>query len=248
MSKFNERFRELKDESELSAKELSTLLDIAPSTLSYYLKDREPNYDMLIKIADYFHVTTDWLIGRSDARSSVYEALDNEVINTIVKNEVSKITANDVDPLTIFKKDYAKIQEKFVELLSFYYTVLHKLEELENLHPEIDYTLMNDSLFENIIEAIEYQIDIAECAQYALLSPTPNMLFEYYFNSLLRIDLVLHSYKLAICSILEFATTNFDGNGNQIATVVDFIQQAKKHASNSISDIELSSYFERMGM
>lgn len=248
MSLFNERFRELKDASGLSAKELSSILDIAPSTLSYYLKDREPNYDMLIKIANHFNVTTDWLIGRSDTRSSVYEALNNEVLNTIIKNEMSEISVKDISPLTIFKKDYAKIQEKFVELLSFYYTVLRKLEELENLHPEIDYTLINDSLFENIIEAIEYQIDIVNDAQFAILSPTSNMFFEYYFNSLLRIDLVLHRYKMTVCNILEFVTTNFDGNGDQIATVVDFIQQAKKHASNSISDIELSSYFERMGM
>ena len=54
MSKFNERFRKLKDESELSSKELAQELGVAPSTLSYYLKDREPNYDILIKIADYF--------------------------------------------------------------------------------------------------------------------------------------------------------------------------------------------------
>ena len=47
MSEFSDRFRKLKDESELSSKELAQELGIAPSTLSYYLKDREPNYDTL---------------------------------------------------------------------------------------------------------------------------------------------------------------------------------------------------------
>ena len=98
MSKFNERFRILKDESKLSSKELSKQLNIAPSTLSYYLKDREPNYDILVQIADYFDVTTDWLIGRTDTRSSVYKALDEEITNAIIKNDFKEITKDDITP------------------------------------------------------------------------------------------------------------------------------------------------------
>lgn len=73
MSEFSNRFRQLKDEFGLSAKDLATKLDIAPSTLSYYLKDREPNYDMLIKIANYFDVTIDWLVGNNTASTKYYE-------------------------------------------------------------------------------------------------------------------------------------------------------------------------------
>ena len=85
MNKFNERFRILKDESGLSSKELSQKLDIAPSTLSYYLKDREPNYDMLIKIADYFDVTIDWLVG-NDTEQNI-TLLKIELINLQLENK-----------------------------------------------------------------------------------------------------------------------------------------------------------------
>ena len=92
MSKFNERFRILKDESKLSSKELSKQLNIAPSTLSYYLKDREPNYDILVQIADYFDVTTDWLIGRETNVSKI-ENINNKLLkeNVLLKKKLENI-------------------------------------------------------------------------------------------------------------------------------------------------------------
>ena len=156
MSKFSERFRALKDKSEMTLKELSNALDISVPNLSYYMKGREPSYDILISIADYFDVTVDWLIGRTDNRSSVYEALEKEIVNTIIKNDIDDISKDDIKPLTIFRNDYLKTQEQLVQFLSFYYTLLAKLEELEKLHPDIDYSSVNDSLTENFIDAIEY--------------------------------------------------------------------------------------------
>lgn len=248
MSIFNERFKELKEELNLSAKELSNILNIAPSTLSYYLKDREPNYDMLTKIADYFDVTVDWLIGRTDNRSSVYEALEKEIVNTIIKNDIDDISKDDIKPLTIFRNDYLKTQEQLVKFLSFYYTLLAKLEELEKLHPDIDYSSVNDSLTENFIDAIEYQIDFIEDAHMAILASTSNVFFEYYFNSLLRLDSASNRYKIFIAKILKIGTSNFDGNGEQLSVMVDFLKQIENYGQNCISDVELSSYLKRFGI
>lgn len=248
MSKFNERFRKLKDESELSSKELAQELGVAPSTLSYYLKDREPNYDMLIKIADYFDVTIDWLVGRTDSRSSVYSALDEEIANTIVKNEYKDISKYDITPLSIFKDDYFRTQDKFIELMSFFYTVLQKLEELQKLRPKLDYSSMNDSLTYNFIEALEYQIDILVDAQSVISASTSPLFFEYYFNSLLRIDLVSNRYKMVLANIIKIANSNFDGNNDQKTVITDFISQIENYGHNCISDIELSTYLNKLGI
>lgn len=92
MSEFSDRFRKLKDESELSSKDLAQELGIAPSTLSYYLKDREPNYDMLIKIANYFDVTIDWLVGNEHDYTSIeterFELIEE---NKMLKNENKRL-------------------------------------------------------------------------------------------------------------------------------------------------------------
>ena len=92
MSKFSERFRELKDKSEMTLKELSNALDISVPNLSYYMKGREPSYDILISIADYFDVTIDWLVGRETDMSKI-EDINNELFkeNSLLKNKLEAI-------------------------------------------------------------------------------------------------------------------------------------------------------------
>ena len=92
MSKFSERFRTLKDKSEMTLKELSNALDISVPNLSYYMKGREPSYDILISIADYFDVTIDWLVGREIDMSKI-EDINNELFkeNSLLKKKLEAI-------------------------------------------------------------------------------------------------------------------------------------------------------------
>ena len=92
MSKFSERFRALKDKSEMTLKELSNALDISVPNLSYYMKGREPSYDILISIADYFDVTVDWLIRRETDMSKI-EDINNELFkeNSLLKKKLEVI-------------------------------------------------------------------------------------------------------------------------------------------------------------
>ena len=92
MSKFSERFRALKDKSEMTLKELSNALDISVPNLSYYMKCREPSYDILISIADYFDVTIDWLVGRETDMSKI-EDINNELFkeNSLLKKKLEAI-------------------------------------------------------------------------------------------------------------------------------------------------------------
>lgn len=80
-NKFSIRFAKLKEESGKTLKELSSKdeLGVSVSNLSYYMNGREPNYDTLCKIADYFGVTTDYLVGRSDIRT-----LEDELASRVI--------------------------------------------------------------------------------------------------------------------------------------------------------------------
>ncbi len=56
--------RELLELNNVTQKELAEKLAFAPSTLGNYIQGtREPDYKTLLIIADYFHVTTDFLLG-----------------------------------------------------------------------------------------------------------------------------------------------------------------------------------------
>lgn len=124
MSKFSERFRQLKEEKQgMTLKELSAQLDISVPNLSYYMKGREPNYDTLIKIADYFNVTVDWLIGRTDARNETSSSIISEVEKHLESFNIS-------NTLTGAKKElYLNTQEILFDIMSNTYVFLLSINE-----------------------------------------------------------------------------------------------------------------------
>ena len=61
------RLKELRKKKDISQLRLATDLDTTQNTISRYeTGEREPGIDELIKIADYFNVSVDYLIGRTD--------------------------------------------------------------------------------------------------------------------------------------------------------------------------------------
>ncbi|SHK91973.1 helix-turn-helix domain-containing protein [Desulforamulus aeronauticus] len=67
MSKFPEILKGLRELRGLSQKELGSFLNLSKSTISLYESGkREPDYITLDKIANFFGVTTDLLLGRTE--------------------------------------------------------------------------------------------------------------------------------------------------------------------------------------
>ena len=59
------KLKELRNKQRLSQRELSIELNIPEQTLySWENQSRQPNIENLIKIADYYHITLDELVGR----------------------------------------------------------------------------------------------------------------------------------------------------------------------------------------
>ena len=82
MSEFSDRFRQLKEESGMTLKEISSALDITVPNLSYYMKGREPDYNTLIRISQYFHVSVDWMVGNETDLSNI----EDEKLRLISEN------------------------------------------------------------------------------------------------------------------------------------------------------------------
>lgn len=67
--KLKERMKELRTERDLSQKKIAAELGIGITTYCRYeLGEREPGASLLDQMADYYGVTTDYLLGRSDDR------------------------------------------------------------------------------------------------------------------------------------------------------------------------------------
>lgn len=67
---FGDRLKELREEKELKQAELASLFNISPSTIGMYEQNRRtPDFALLNSIADYFGVSIDYLLGRTNIRN-----------------------------------------------------------------------------------------------------------------------------------------------------------------------------------
>ena len=63
--KFSDKLRMLIEERNLTQKQVAIDLNVAASTMGgYVLGSSEPDFDTLIRIAEYFNVSTDYLLNR----------------------------------------------------------------------------------------------------------------------------------------------------------------------------------------
>ncbi|MFW6016106.1 MAG: helix-turn-helix domain-containing protein [bacterium] len=69
MSNINDRIKQLRGENDLTQEELAKNIGLSRSTVAgYETNKRKPDSDTLNKIADFFNVSVDFLLGRSDQR------------------------------------------------------------------------------------------------------------------------------------------------------------------------------------
>ena len=100
MSKFPSRLRELREKKELLSKDFAKIMNVEPATITNWEKgNRFPKDDVLIKIADYFDCSIDYLLGRTDdPLSKIYSGkLHNQTIEIeIDKGYPHELTAEEV--------------------------------------------------------------------------------------------------------------------------------------------------------
>ncbi len=75
---FSNILRVLRTERGINQSVIADALGVSMQSYSAYENGREPNYDILIKIADYFDVTTDYLLGNSPYRNDEEKTIELE--------------------------------------------------------------------------------------------------------------------------------------------------------------------------
>lgn len=75
MPNFQERLKQLINETGVKAADISRATGISTAAISKYLSDgkKKPNASYVMKIAKYFNVTSEWLYGVTDVRKPFYE-------------------------------------------------------------------------------------------------------------------------------------------------------------------------------
>jgi transcriptional regulator with XRE-family HTH domain len=82
MQMFSTRLIELRKERGLTQAELAKSLNKTRSTLSgYETEGKEPDYDMLCRLAEYFGVTLDYLLGLENCKKHTDVVFQNDNVN-----------------------------------------------------------------------------------------------------------------------------------------------------------------------
>lgn len=102
----NDILKKLRNEKKITQRELAKLLNLSPSTIAMYeTAQRKPDFETLEKIANFFDVSTDYLLGRTNIRNPYKEA---------VLKETKASHYLDVRGLSV--EDISKVEE-YIDLL-----------------------------------------------------------------------------------------------------------------------------------
>lgn len=100
---FRENLKSLMASRGYSAKSLAEELDIVPSTVSRYLTGvRQPDLPYVIKIAELFNVSIDWLLGNCGEKLNVLPAEHQRLIHLY-----SIATPDDRNVINVILSKYA---------------------------------------------------------------------------------------------------------------------------------------------
>lgn len=109
MAHLGELIAELRQDRGLTQKELGDILCVSSGTISNYENGVHlPDVDKVIALANYFHVTTDYLLGRTSSNLPVellQQAITNEKTLGDVMASFAKLPANRHAALSLIISD-----------------------------------------------------------------------------------------------------------------------------------------------
>ena len=98
------KLKELRKQKNITLEEFAKVINVSKATVnSYELHKTEPTLDTLVKIAKYFNVTTDYLLG-----------IDNEVVNNELDKELLSYTnqLNDLEKAKVIGYAKSRVEQQ----------------------------------------------------------------------------------------------------------------------------------------
>lgn len=125
---FAKKLTELREEAGMKQAELAKKMGVARQTISNYENaERGVNIDFLAQIADFFNVSVDYLMGRTEVKRAIGD-IPNACITT-------GLTETAIDKLSNFQKSEKWILSQLIQSYAFHLAIenLQKYSELNTL-------------------------------------------------------------------------------------------------------------------
>ena len=111
---FGAKLKELRIDKKMQQSELGNLLNLSSSTISLYESDnRKPTPEIIAKVANIFHVSTDYLLGNTTSKRKYYDLTEKD------EKSIEKTLEKLVEELDngLYSKDMEEYDEDSRELL-----------------------------------------------------------------------------------------------------------------------------------
>ena len=109
-----EIIKQLRNKKNLNQQKLADLLNVSRSTVAMWETGKsEPNKELLLRLAEIFHVSTDYLLGRTDNPSSPAPVPEKELSNVdiMISTEAKDLSDKDKQEILTFIQ-YKKFQKE----------------------------------------------------------------------------------------------------------------------------------------
>ncbi|EMI10403.1 helix-turn-helix transcriptional regulator [Anoxybacillus gonensis] len=133
---FGKRLRFLRKRRNLTQKDLADRFNVGESTIGMYERDeREPSFEFVKQLADFFNVTTDYLLGRTDDPNP--PGSDNEELGTLARiNQLIKEYGIEQMGFFDIEKWKQLSEEEIEEIVKHFEWVVHKAREKNKSNKE----------------------------------------------------------------------------------------------------------------
>ncbi len=160
---FSTRITALRKERGLSQKEVAMSLGVSQALLSHYEKGvRECGLEFVVRCAEYFGVTTDYLLGKEDSKYGTYNALLGEYGKTLYEDKTSKLDISTILLcLSAFAERFSTMDSKLGDKLLWgaaisEYKIMVSSISAGRFTPDcVDVPIRwNDKMFQNFVDAV----------------------------------------------------------------------------------------------
>lgn len=111
---FGERLRMLRTEKGLTMQQMAEMLGITTGAWAKYERNEaEPTFDNLVKIANFFNVSTDFLLGRTNVRNDNAVNTEKGDKNTVLG--LKNIMIGDLSAIYSFQVNWEAVLERYTK-------------------------------------------------------------------------------------------------------------------------------------
>lgn len=127
---FQKHFSELRAESGLSQAKLGKELGLSAATIGYYENgDRLPDIEIAARIATYFHVSVDYLLGLSECKSAEPDVKVACKVTGLSEKAIENVSNSPIFKPDWYKENLLEICCAILESKDFYY-ILRKISSV----------------------------------------------------------------------------------------------------------------------